>query len=759
MRKLALAALGYTAALVAANYLLPSGWLPWCAAGLAAASPAALALRGDGRVRAFLLALSAAAAFLWYWGYDAAFIAPAERLAGETLTVSARVTEYSQDMGDYSSVTVRLTEAGLPGARVAVYDYNGSMTELAPGDLIRAKLTFTPATTRYGEETDIYASRGIYVRAYLKAAPEITGRASAAFLYYPKALAKWVRQAVGGIFPQDTAAYIRALLSGDKSGIYEDRPLYNALGGAGILHTVAVSGMHLAYLWGFLCLILPGRRAAAAVGIPALWMFALMMGFSASVVRAAFMLSLAAAAPLLGRESDGLTSLSAILLILLAANPRAVGGAGLQLSFSAMAGIILVTPRVYAWCGEKWEKRGKGKAGFRNFVIASFSASIGAVVFTTPLCALHFGCVSLISPVTNLLVLWALSICFIGGYIAVAAGAVLTPLGVGAAWIVSLFARYILFMARLLSDLPFAAVYTANNLVGWWLVFTYAVFGWAYLRRGRAPFRPVVPVSVSIAALSIVLIATALFYRTFSGITAIDVGQGQSIAVFDDGDTVLIDCGGGGKPEDAGDTAADYLLGCGRTRVDVLVLTHLHADHAGGVAELLSRMDVRYLVLPAGTDDGDKLRDGIISAAEANGTEIVSVSEDTDMTVGGISLRLFAPLEAGDENERGVIVFAGIGDYEMLVTGDVNAAVERRLTETAALPDAELLIVGHHGSRYATSLELLRAVSAETAIISVGWNSYGHPTEEVLWRLSASGMTVLRTDELGNVTVRIDNNG
>ena len=191
----------------------------------------------------------------------------------------------------------------------------------------------------------------------------------------------------------------------------------------------------------------------------------------------------------------------------------------------------------------------------------------------------------------------------------------------------------------------------------------------------------------------------------------------------------------------------------------MLVLTHLHADHANGVSALMSRMDVRYLALPADAEDEDGLVGEIISAALRSGTEIMYVSEDTDAAVGGISLRLYEPLGAGDLNERGIIVIASVGDYDMLVTGDVNVAVERLLVDSAALPDFELLVAGHHGSKYATSYELLDAARAETAIISVGYNNYGHPTREALWRLSAYGMTVFRTDQMGTVTLRIDKNG
>ena len=100
-----------------------------------------------------------------------------------------------------------------------------------------------------------------------------------------------------------------------------------------------------------------------------------------------------------------------------------------------------------------------------------------------------------------------------------------------------------------------------------------------------------------------------------------------------------------------------------------------------------------------------------------------------------------------------------MGEFDALVMGDVNSAVERSLVERAQLPDVELLVVGHHGSKYSTSFELLEAARAETAVISVGWNNYGHPTYEALRRLEICGLEIYRTDEDGTVTVRTGYDG
>ena len=223
---------------------------------------------------------------------------------------------------------------------------------------------------------------------------------------------------------------------------------------------------------------------------------------------------------------------------------------------------------------------------------------------------------------------------------------------------------------------------------------------------------------------------------------------------------MLIDCGGKGTWDNAGDTAAEYLLSRGRRSIDALALTHLHADHANGVERLLTRISVGTLYLPEDTDDSDGLLGGILACAERQRTEVVYVGgEDLTPAYGGLELTLYAPLDAGDENERGVIVLAAMGEFEALIMGDVNSAVERRLVESRELPDVELLVVGHHGSKYSTSFELLEAIDADWAAISVGWNSYGHPAYEALRRLGIFDIEVFRTDENGNITVRANTYG
>ena len=198
---------------------------------------------------------------------------------------------------------------------------------------------------------------------------------------------------------------------------------------------------------------------------------------------------------------------------------------------------------------------------------------------------------------------------------------------------------------------------------------------------------------------------------------------------------------------------ADHLLDLGKDELEVLVLTHFHSDHANGVEALLRRVTVKRLALPD-VDRESEIRRTILEAAEKQGTEILWVTDDETVEAGGMTLRLYAPLGAGERNEEGLSVLCSVGENDLLVTGDMTEEIERRLVKYGDLPQVEVLMAGHHGSRYATGEALLEAVRPEVLFISVGYNSYGHPTQEVLDRAAAAGADIYRTDLQGDLTIQ-----
>lgn len=497
----------------------------------------------------------------------------------------------------------------------------------------------------------------------------------------------------------------------------------------------------------------------AIVSIPLVLVFMALTGFAPSVVRAGVMQILLLLGPALSREGDTVTSLSFALLLLLLQNPYAAMSVGLQLSFLSVAGILTIT----GWLNEKFFHRfplKKGKTKPRRlynsavrFLVGCVTMSIGAIAFTTPLTVYYFGTVSLVSPLANLLTLWAVTVLFLlclpaaalGGVLPVV-GKVLAALAEPVSW---LFHRIVYG----LSSLPFASVsLETGRYILFWLLFVYAVIGACVLFRKEKP-RPIVPLCCCTITLASALLFNALSLRSGGlSVTVLDVGQGQSILLTAQGSTALVDCGGSGG-DDPGDIAADYVQAMGRSTLDLLVLTHYHSDHACGVPELMERLDVVALAVPDVEPDS-ALRAEILALAEEKGTEVIFIEEDATVELGGASLTLYAPLGTGGGNEEGLSVLATQGDFDALITGDMNAAVERRLVKYGNLPDIELLVAGHHGSASSTSAELLEAVMPEYAVISVGYNTYGHPAPETLDRLEQAGCTVWRTDLQGTITIR-----
>ena len=310
---------------------------------------------------------------------------------------------------------------------------------------------------------------------------------------------------------------------------------------------------------------------------------------------------------------------------------------------------------------------------------------------------------------------------------------------------------YVQRMADALAALPFAALSTQSVYLKLWLALVYVLLLLYLLGRGEKK-RPLVPLGLGTAGLCAALVLQAASHTAGRlTVSVLDVGQGLSVALLSGGRAALVDCGGTGA-DNPGDTAADYFQSLGLNRIDLVVLTHYHEDHAGGIPELLERLEVGLLVLPD-VEEEDPLRREITALAEEKGIETLFLAEDADVTFGESALRIYAPLGSGGANEEGLSVLCTAGDFDGLITGDMNDTVEKRLIKYGSLPDLELLVAGHHGSKYATSEELLLATTPELAVISVGYNTYGHPAPETLERLAAAGCAIYRTDWSGTVTI------
>ncbi|PKM74168.1 MAG: hypothetical protein CVU91_03750 [Firmicutes bacterium HGW-Firmicutes-16] len=761
MRKLATAAAAFSVAVFVSHYLIPPSLYFACAALCALLSLSALFLKGDTRTRVLLIFLSAAVGFsVSYVSYLYKAV-PADEISGTEKLVTARVTDYPEIRENYSTVTVRITGDDSPHLTTLLYAYGDEIDGVLPGDNIEAYVRFKSADERYGEAFSGYNAKDVYLLCYPNGEIKVTDKSDFSFMYFPKTLAKNIKDISLKVFPQKTAPLMTALLTGDTSLLYEDTVLYANMAESGILHVVAVSGMNVAFLVGFIQLIVRRKKLASLVAIPIVWIFVPFAGATPSVVRAAFMITTVLIAPLIRRENDGLTSLTAILALLLMINPAACASISLQLSFAAMLGMILITPKIYKSMQLKVKaKNGKTdslpKKALRKFLTgagAAFAATLGALVFTTPVAAFYFGYVSLIGILVNVLIFWAISAAFILGYISCVLGFIWLPAGGLLGALTSLLARYIIALVGVAASVPYAAVYTRGNFFGWWLALVYIIVICCYVFRRKEGFRPAIPVCLAVISLCCVILVSQFCIRDDDGsITVVDVGQGQSL-IFTDGDaTVVIDCGGKGKNMNAGDTVAGLLLGSGRSTVDILMLTHFDDDHVNGVMRLMSRVDVKRLAIPDGSYD-KALHGKILELAEKLGIEVYIIIRDAEVNAADLKISVYPTFS---QNEPSLIFLASIEDFDILVSGDAGISEEEEFIAAHELPDAELFIAGHHGSKTSSSAALLTALNAEYAAVSCGYNTYGHPTEEALSRFEEAGMRIFRTDEEGNIIFNID---
>ena len=752
MRKLAICLYSFSAAIFAANYLLPAAWLLWLAAGFALACILILLLRQDWMLGFALICFGISAGCLCFSVHAMITMTPSARLDGKTLEIEGRVLAYPQVYDNYTRVEIRLSGEDLPHVGMFLYDNENVLAEAVPGDTVRCTVRVKRGDQRYGEYDTGFLSRDIYLTGRAVTSPERTPGG-----FDLRSLPAKLNHALSAkgdeLFPSDTAAFMKSLMLGDKSDLYQDDALLVAMTRAGLMHIVAVSGMHIAFLIGLLQMLFGKGAKSSLLCLVMIWAFVLITGSSPSALRAAVMQSFLLLAPLVRRENDPATSLSVALALILAVNPYAACSVSLQLSFSAMAGILcLAEPfreALNELFSERWQKR-------LHFVTSTAASSLAVLAFSAPLLLLHFRSVSLLSPLTNILCLWAVSFCFCGGFFSCLLGFVLLPLGKAAAWLCSWIARYLFLIAKGVSSISFSTLYVRDRFSVIWIVLVYALFALAWFSRLKPWKRIVFPFALS--ALSLVLLLFAIqgrYSRGVGTISVIDVGQGQCIAVMAGDKTLVIDCGGINGARNAGEEAGAYLRSRGRKQVDLLLVTHLHADHCNGVSRLMEMMPVKEILIPADLEDEDNLLDEIETAAERHGIEIEYLREDSLRFLGPIGLQLFAPSGNGDANERCMCMLVSLGSYDMLITGDSSKTVERELLDRYQLHDIELLIVGHHGSRYASSGELLGSIGADTAIISVGYNNYGHPTYETLERLDAYGYGIYRTDLNGTVEVQV----
>lgn len=563
------------------------------------------------------------------------------------------------------------------------------------------------------------------------------------------------------------AGVASALVLAEREGIPQE--LWDAFARSGSAHLLSISGFHVGVVAALLGGVLSAtgrpprsRAAATAVGV---WCYVLLIGAPTSATRAAWMTTAFVVGRIRRTPAQALGGLGLSMLLISFLRPSVTSGAGFQLTVAGTAGILVLSK----WIASVWPAH-RG----RRWIVPPVAAGIGASVFTAPVLAYHFGQIPLLSLPSSIL-LTPLVAAAVPGVILTILMDVLSIPGAAVAGAGSEGLLYaVVTVASALGEIPGAtwmatpqeaALLTIGGLLP--LVF------WRAPWRRRPWVRIVAAICAAWAVLWLGQTALSLAGRGRMEVVAVDVGQGDAIAVRTPaGRWTLVDAGPRFGDADAGLTRViPYLRARGVRRLEAVILSHPDEDHAGGLASVLAALPVGAVLGPGFGGGQRGHMDGLEEARRA-GVPWRRVQAGDEWTLDGVSFRVLAPTpeesEAGDDRDRApsrtrspndwsVVVRASWGDFDVLLMGDADDRIERDLLNRSDLHGVgavEVLKVGHHGSTTSTSQEFLDAVAPRYALISAGArNRYGHPDPTVLARLERAGAHILRTDRQGTVSV------
>lgn len=690
---------------------------------------------GDARKNKLLLStMGILFGFFWFSRFEAQTLQPVYALDGITMEAEIRCVSFPEetDYGYRAEGTLQ-----IDNRKYTVMCYLDHDDHIQPGKVLSGPFHLKVTAPGGIKESTYYQGEGIFLLAYQQ--DEVTiSEGESSWRDTPAKLRHKILGILEDTLPPDTSMFSKALLLGDTSDLdYETKTDFTV---SGIRHIVAVSGLHVSILFSLLHTISFRRRyLSALLAFPTLLLFTAMAGFTPSVSRACIMSGLMMVSQLLNREYDKETSLAFAGLVLLLVNPLVIASVSYQLSFASVAGIFLFSSGIRSWILSRIPKNRTGMVG--RYLAGSVSVTLGATIMTVPLCALYFGTVSLAAVVTNLLVLWVVSVVFYGliGMCLLSGIWHFGAMVLGK--VLSVLIRYILVAAKMVAAFPLSAVYTQSPYIAAWLVFVYLLLGCFLLSKNR---KPMMLNCCAVLGLCIALLASWTEPMMDDvRFTVLDVGQGQCLLLQSGGKTYMVDCGGSSDSV-AADLAAETLLSQGISKLDALILTHYDRDHAGGAEYLLSRIDTGVLILPP-----------VYSEHAFRAEEILYGAEDLLLSSGNTKICVFSSPISGDDNENSLCVLFDTEKCDILITGDRDGFGERMLLRKITDLDIDVLVAGHHGSKYATCEELLTAVRPEIVCISAGRNnSFGHPAPELLQRLDHYGCSVYRTDLQGNIIIR-----
>ncbi|MEO8664738.1 MAG: DNA internalization-related competence protein ComEC/Rec2 [Ignavibacteria bacterium] len=556
----------------------------------------------------------------------------------------------------------------------------------------------------------------------------------------------------------DEAAFLKGLVTGERGGITAE--MKEDFVNAGVMHLIAVSGLNVAYIIISLTLILSLLRIPLVprtiITIIFLIFYCLFTGSSASIMRASIMGILVLIAFLIERRINFFNVIGISVMMILIHDSKQLYDAGFILSYSAVLSMAVLLKRFEKLFIERirdWKVKGK-KAAFGISVL--FFTSLAAQIGTIPVTGIYFGRLSIVSLIANIIAVPLANLSLAIGFFQIITAAVSGYISSVISETNNLLLSFQLLFIKYCAELDFAFIYlkefSATNIVSYYIILL--------IMLSINSSKNILPRTVMC-----ILIISGNFVVNYDPvkkleITFLDVGQGDCALIqTPDGRKILTDCGRTTFTFDSGErTIGPYLRRNGINKIDLLIITHLHLDHIGGINYLLGNFEIGKII-----ESGQTVRssftekmDSLIEVKHIH-REVVRSGDVIDELS---DIRIYFLFPSNDfVNSSGVTIDNNLNngsvvfklkykDTEILFMGDIEKEGERFLNETYCyFLKADLLKVAHHGSKTSTTIPFIIKNRPVYAVISCGmFNKFKHPSDIVLRRLNAAGAIINRTD-------------
>jgi competence protein ComEC len=571
------------------------------------------------------------------------------------------------------------------------------------------------------------------------------------FMAYVSDIGFAMRKKLSKTMDKRDSSVLAGMVLGGYDGI--DADIVRSFSTTGIVHILSVSGSHIALLIGVILAVMNyskiTRKAAIIAAVFVIIGYALLCGFSPPVLRSVLMGLAMLLGLSLGKDADRGAILAGVVILMLCYRPLWLLDIGFQLSFLSTAGLIYITPIIRPLLVGK----------LPTFVADSLAVCLAAQLAVIPFLVYYFHQLSPCSLIANVVVVPIIEIILIITLGGLVLSFIVPPLGS----ILLIAASLVLWPCLVITDWiagwGWATIAVPKTPVYMAIVYYLAV--WTILK-----FYPLQDLSVEnrkICGILCVLVLLGqqgfnLFLTQGFEVYFLDVGQGDSaLVITPERKSILVDTGGFKGNYNTGERIVlPVMRYLGLKKLDLLILSHGHLDHAGGAARLAQLVPIDNVLLPREKPCPEV--DALLYNLGPK-TNVENMFPGEKISLGNCIIDIIdAPKqieESSNANENSAITQIRYGKNSILFTGDATGEGELRTINKDI--KAQVLKISHHGSPSSSEIEFLQAVEPKTAIISVGSNNtFGHPSKEVLEKLDRLKIATYRTDKLGAIKVTFD---